>query len=99
VVRIASPTFVGRVAELAARDEALDLAEQGNTTTLLIGGDAAETPPQSGAAFLRSCSAPILWIDAPRSVRETRAVRAAGARALIDEDLWPMLGGSGLGLR
>jgi DNA-binding NarL/FixJ family response regulator len=40
VVRIASPTFVGRAAELAALDEALDSAAQGHTTTVLIGGDA-----------------------------------------------------------
>jgi DNA-binding NarL/FixJ family response regulator len=40
VVRTASPTFVGRVAELAALDEALEAAAQGHTTTVLIGGDA-----------------------------------------------------------
>ncbi len=40
VVRIASPTFVGRGAEQAALDEALDSAAEGNTTTVLIGGDA-----------------------------------------------------------
>jgi DNA-binding NarL/FixJ family response regulator/tetratricopeptide (TPR) repeat protein len=40
VVRIASPTFVGRAAELAALDEALDDAAEGHTTTVLIGGDA-----------------------------------------------------------
>jgi DNA-binding NarL/FixJ family response regulator/tetratricopeptide (TPR) repeat protein len=40
MVRTASPTFVGRVAELAALDEALEAAAQGHTTTVLIGGDA-----------------------------------------------------------
>ena len=40
MVRIASPTFVGRVAELAALDEALDAAAQGRTSTVLIAGDA-----------------------------------------------------------
>jgi DNA-binding NarL/FixJ family response regulator/tetratricopeptide (TPR) repeat protein len=40
VVRIASPTFVGRAAELTALDEALDSAAQGHTTTVLIDGDA-----------------------------------------------------------
>ena len=40
VVRIASPTFVGRAAELAALDEAFDSAAHGHTTTVLIGGDA-----------------------------------------------------------
>ena len=40
MVRIASPTFVGRAAELAALDEALDDAAEGHTTTVLIGGDA-----------------------------------------------------------
>src|SRR6266508_3779213 len=40
VVRIASATMVGRVAELAALDEALEAAAQGHTTTVLIGGDA-----------------------------------------------------------
>jgi DNA-binding CsgD family transcriptional regulator len=40
VVRIASPTFVGRAAELAALDEALEAAAQGQTRTVLIGGDA-----------------------------------------------------------
>jgi DNA-binding CsgD family transcriptional regulator/tetratricopeptide (TPR) repeat protein len=40
VVRIASPTFVGRAAELVALDDALDSAEQGHATTVLIGGDA-----------------------------------------------------------
>jgi DNA-binding CsgD family transcriptional regulator/tetratricopeptide (TPR) repeat protein len=40
VVRIASPTFVGRAAELAALDEALDSAAQGHATTVLISGDA-----------------------------------------------------------
>jgi DNA-binding CsgD family transcriptional regulator len=40
VVRIASPTFVGRAAELVALDDALDSAEQGRATTVLIGGDA-----------------------------------------------------------
>jgi DNA-binding NarL/FixJ family response regulator len=38
--RIASPAFVGRAAELAALDDALDAVEQGQTTTVLIGGDA-----------------------------------------------------------
>jgi len=40
MVRVASPTFVGRAAELAALDEALAAAERGNATTVLIGGDA-----------------------------------------------------------
>jgi DNA-binding NarL/FixJ family response regulator/tetratricopeptide (TPR) repeat protein len=40
VVRIASPTFVGRAAELAMLDEALDSAEPGHTATVLISGDA-----------------------------------------------------------
>jgi DNA-binding NarL/FixJ family response regulator/tetratricopeptide (TPR) repeat protein len=40
VVRIASPTFVGRAAELAALDQALDSSAHGHTTTVLIGGDA-----------------------------------------------------------
>lgn len=40
MVRIASPTFVGRAAELAALDEALTDAAQGQTTTVLISGDA-----------------------------------------------------------
>jgi DNA-binding NarL/FixJ family response regulator len=39
MVRVASPTFVGRAAELAALDQALDAAAQGQTTTILIGGD------------------------------------------------------------
>jgi len=39
MVRVASPTFVGRGAELAALDEALDAAAGGRTTTVLIGGD------------------------------------------------------------
>jgi DNA-binding NarL/FixJ family response regulator/tetratricopeptide (TPR) repeat protein len=39
MVRVASPTFVGRAAELAALDDALDAAAQGKTTTILIGGD------------------------------------------------------------
>ena len=40
MVRVASPTFVGRVAELAALDEALGTVERGQATTVLIGGDA-----------------------------------------------------------
>ena len=40
MVRTASPTFVGRALELATLDEALEVAAQGNTTTVLIGGDA-----------------------------------------------------------
>jgi DNA-binding NarL/FixJ family response regulator/tetratricopeptide (TPR) repeat protein len=40
VVRITSPTFIGRSAELAMLDEALEAAAQGHTTTVLIGGDA-----------------------------------------------------------
>jgi predicted ATPase len=40
VVRIASPTFIGRSAELAQLDAALEAAAQGNPTTVLIGGDA-----------------------------------------------------------
>jgi DNA-binding NarL/FixJ family response regulator/tetratricopeptide (TPR) repeat protein len=40
MVRVASPTFVGRAVELAALDEALAAAERGNATTILIGGDA-----------------------------------------------------------
>jgi DNA-binding NarL/FixJ family response regulator/tetratricopeptide (TPR) repeat protein len=39
MVRVASPTFVGRAAELAALDDALGTAAQGRTTTVLIGGD------------------------------------------------------------
>src|SRR4029453_7922902 len=39
MVRVASPTFVGRAAELAALDEGLDAAAQGQTTTILIAGD------------------------------------------------------------
>ena len=40
MVRIASPTFVGRSAELAALDEALNKAGEGVPTTVLLGGDA-----------------------------------------------------------
>jgi len=40
VVRITSPTFIGRSAELAMLDEALEAAAGGHTTTVLIGGDA-----------------------------------------------------------
>ena len=39
MVRVASPTFVGRGAELAALDEALEAAAGGRTTTVLISGD------------------------------------------------------------
>jgi DNA-binding CsgD family transcriptional regulator/tetratricopeptide (TPR) repeat protein len=39
MVRVASPTFVGRAAELAALDDALDAAMQGQTTTVLIGAE------------------------------------------------------------
>src|SRR6188474_181040 len=37
--RIASPTFVGRAAELAALDDALGRAIEGETATVLIAGD------------------------------------------------------------
>jgi DNA-binding CsgD family transcriptional regulator len=37
--RVTSPTFVGRVAEFAVLDRALEDAERGHTTTILIGGD------------------------------------------------------------
>jgi DNA-binding CsgD family transcriptional regulator len=40
VVRAISPIFVGRTAELAALDGALESARQGVTTTVVIGGDA-----------------------------------------------------------
>jgi DNA-binding NarL/FixJ family response regulator len=40
MARTASPTFVGRVAEQAALDDALDQAARGHTTTVLIAGDA-----------------------------------------------------------
>ena len=40
MVRVASPVFVGRAAELAALDHALETAAAGRTTTVLIGGDA-----------------------------------------------------------
>jgi DNA-binding CsgD family transcriptional regulator len=39
MVRVASPTFVGRAAELAALDDALDAAMLGQTTTVLIGAE------------------------------------------------------------
>jgi DNA-binding NarL/FixJ family response regulator len=39
MVRVASPTFVGRGAELAALDDALEAAAGGRTTTVLISGD------------------------------------------------------------
>src|SRR5262245_19914262 len=38
--RVESATFVGRAAELAALDDALAAAEQGRTTTVLLGADA-----------------------------------------------------------
>ena len=38
--RVESATFVGRAAELAALDDALEAAESGRTTTVLIGADA-----------------------------------------------------------
>jgi DNA-binding CsgD family transcriptional regulator len=40
VARIASPAFIGRTAELAELDAALEAAAQGSPTTVLIGGDA-----------------------------------------------------------
>jgi ATP/maltotriose-dependent transcriptional regulator MalT len=39
MVQVSSPTFVGRAAELAALDDALDTAAQAQTTTVLISGD------------------------------------------------------------
>ena len=39
MVRVTSPTFVGRAAELEALDRALDAAELGQPTTILISGD------------------------------------------------------------
>lgn len=38
--RVASATFVGRAAELAALDDAFEAAASGQTTTILIGADA-----------------------------------------------------------
>jgi DNA-binding CsgD family transcriptional regulator/tetratricopeptide (TPR) repeat protein len=39
MIRVASPTFVGRDVELSALDDALNAAVHGQTTTVLIGGD------------------------------------------------------------
>jgi DNA-binding CsgD family transcriptional regulator/tetratricopeptide (TPR) repeat protein len=68
MARVTSPTFVGRAAELAVLDAALEEAVNGRTTTVLIAGDA-------GVGKTRLLQA---WSDRARA----RGARIAGGSCL-----------------